>query len=85
MIAGQEQNYEYYTGRFRLETTVFNGFPLPEASAFIVFEEDRVSRLKYGDVAVVHALLEPHSDYIIQFRKAVTEGNFSSATVECCM
>ena len=59
-----------FSQRFHIVTRVFNAYPVVNVSAFVVFEEERISRLHYGDLAVLNATLEPHSDFIIQFRLA---------------
>ena len=53
-----------------VETRVFNAFPIVNVSAFVAFEEERVNRLQYGDLAILNTTLGPNSDFIIQFRRA---------------
>lgn len=62
---------------FHLTTRVFNAFPKPDVSAFVLFEHDRISRLHYGQLSVINATLEPHSDFIIQFREMPTDSKYS--------
>ena len=61
---------------FHLMTRVFNAFPKPDVSAFVLFEHDRISRLHYGQLSVINATLEPHSDFIIQFREMPTDSKY---------
>ena len=61
---------------FHLTTRVFNAFPKPDVSAFVLFEHDRISRLHYGQLSVINATLEPHSDFIIQFREMPTDSKY---------
>lgn len=61
---------EEFSRTFNLETRVFNAFPNSNVTAFVLFEQDRISRLHYGDLAVLNATLEPNSDFIIKFRQA---------------
>ena len=61
---------------FHLTTRVFNAFPKPDISAFVLFEHDRISRLHYGQLSVINATLEPHSDFIIQFREMPTDSKY---------
>ena len=68
------QDYEDHYGKFKVKTMVFNAFPSMNSTAFVLFEENRVNRLAYGELAVIEALLERHSDFIIQFRTVPKEG-----------
>ncbi len=71
----QAQAYDYdYGEQFRTTAVVFNAFPDPNVTAFVLFEEDRISRLSYGGFATVKTLLERHSDFIIQFKTVPKEG-----------
>ena len=56
-----------------IKTYVLNCFPSSDITAFITFERDRVSRLRYGKVAIVNATLQPNSDFVIQFRQKLTD------------
>ena len=57
-----------------VKTFVFNCFPSnSDLSAFITFERDRVSRLRYGGLSIVNAALQPNSDFIVQFRETLTD------------
>ena len=71
---GQEPAQETYYGQLKVKTTIFNAFPNRNTSAFVLFEEDRINRLAYGEMAVKEALLERHSDFIIQFKTVPKEG-----------
>ncbi len=74
-IALQTRAYEYdYGGQFTVTTMVFNAFPSLNVTAFVLFEEDRISRLGYGELVAVNTLLERHSDFIIQFKTVPREG-----------
>lgn len=67
---GKDPSLQAFSHKFKLKTRVFNAFPVANVTAFVVFEEDRVSRLHYGDLSIINATMEPHSDFIIQFRQA---------------
>ena len=58
----------------RIKTYVLNCFPNTNVTAFVIFEQDRVSRLQYGRLSIVNATLQPNSDFIIQFRQRPTDG-----------
>lgn len=60
---------------FILLTRVFNAYPNTNVSAFVLFEEERVSRLRYGQLAVLNVTFELHLDFLIQFRQIPTEGH----------
>ena len=66
--------YDASPNSFKLLTRVFNAYPNTNVSAFVLFEHERVSRLRYGDLVVLNATFEPHSDFLIQFRQIPTEG-----------
>ena len=66
----KDLGFEQFSRTFNLETRVFNAFPNPNVTAFVLFEQDRISRLHYDDLAVLNATLEPNADFIIQFRQA---------------
>lgn len=72
VVEGQED--ESYNEHFKVETIAFNAFPEVNATAFILFEEDRISRLAFGEFVIVEALLERHTDYIIQYKTVLKEG-----------
>ena len=67
---GTDSTLQVFSRKFKLKTRVFNAFPVSNVTAFVAFEEDRVRRLQYGALSVLNATLEPHSDFIIQFRRA---------------
>ena len=48
------------------------------ASAFVVFEEERISRLTYGHFVVARPMLESHADFVIQFKKIPKEGMYAT-------
>ena len=52
---------------------VLNCFPNTNITAFVTFEQDRVSRLRYEGYSAINATLQPNSDFLIQFREAVTD------------
>lgn len=60
-------------GQFRLPTYIFNIFPNRNVSAFVLFEEERVNRLEYGELRYVNITFEEYSDFIIQFRQIPTD------------
>ena len=66
---------------FLLLTRVFNAYPNTSVTAFIAFENERISRLRYGELAVLNVTLEPHSDYLIQFRQIPTEGQIRNLRI----
>ena len=70
----QDFDQEKYYGQLKVKTTVFNAFPDRNTSAFVLFEEDRINRLAYGETAVKVASLEKHADFIIQFKTIPKEG-----------
>ena len=65
-------------GGFPVETRIFNAFPNINASAFVVFEEERISRLTYGHFVVARPMLESHADFVIQFKKIPKEGMYAT-------
>ena len=71
---GKDLAQENYYGQLKVKTTIFNAFPNSNTSAFVLFEEDRINRLAYGEMATKEALLERHSDFIIQFKTVPREG-----------
>ena len=70
----------YYTSpnSFQVLTRVFNAYPNINVSAFVFFEEERVSRLLYEDLAVLNVTLEAHSDFLIQFKQIPKEGQMQT-------
>ena len=78
---GSDLNAPSHQRTFHLSTYVVNIFPDINVSAFILFEQDRVSRLHYGNVQHFNATMEPHSDFIIQFRQIPTDGKNSPASI----
>lgn len=60
-------------GQFRLPTYIFNIFPNRNVSAFVLFEEERVNRLEYGELRYVNITFSEYSDFIIQFRQMPTD------------
>ena len=67
-------------GYFQLPTYVFNVFPVTNVSAFVLFEEERVSRLEYGQLRHASVTFQEYSDFIIQFRKIPTDGKHNLDT-----
>ena len=59
------------------KAAVFNGFPDTSVSAFVIFKEDRVSRLRYGQLRSADVSMAPYTDYIIQFRQFPTDGELN--------
>lgn len=78
---GSDLNVPTHQRTFHLPTYVVNIFPDINVSAFILFEQDRVSRLHYGNVQHFNATMEPHSDFIIQFRQIPTDGKFFPTSI----
>ena len=76
----QEEQEELHQGpggglaAFPVETKVFNAFPDINVTAFVIFEEERISRLAYGHFVIARPMLESQTDYVIQFRKIPKEG-----------
>ena len=60
---------------FTVPTLVYNVFPDINVTAVVVFVNDRISRLQYGQLYFIDATYEPSSDFLIQFRQVVTDGN----------
>jgi hypothetical protein len=61
---------------FSISMFILNAFPDGNVSAFVLFENDRLERLSYGNQAFLQSLFEPLSDFIIQFRQSPTDGEF---------
>lgn len=76
--AAQGQEEPKQLGGFPVETRIFNAFPNMNASAFVVFEEERISRLSYGHFVVARPMLESHADFVIQFKKIPKEGIYAT-------
>ena len=77
-ISAAAQGETKQLGAFPVETRIFNAFPNINASAFVVFEEERISRLTYGHFVVARPMLESHADFVIQFRKVPKEGMYAT-------
>lgn len=61
-------------GSLPIKFFVMNCFPANNLAAFVNFETDRVNRLRYGELSIMIAALRPNSDFVIQFREALTDG-----------
>ena len=59
--------------RFVVTTTVVNAYPNTSVNAFVTFEEDSINRLKYGEKRVLDIVYEQHEDFIVQFKREVTD------------
>ena len=77
-ISATAQGETKQLGAFPVETRIFNAFPNINASAFVVFEEERISRLTYGHFVVARPILESHADFVIQFKKIPKEGMYAT-------
>ena len=71
---------------FTLPTLVYNAFPDTNVTAFVLFENDRISRLQYGQLYLINATYGPSSDFLIQFRQVVTDGKANNLfiTIKLC-
>lgn len=69
------------SGALAIKSFVMNCFPANELAAFVNFETDRVNRLRYGDLSIMVAALKPNSDFVIQFREALTDGEGNGPAV----
>ena len=59
-----------------VNVTAVNAFPDVNASAFVVFEHTRISRLPYGGSATRKLSPEDVSDFIIEFKQGITESTY---------
>ena len=77
------EDYEYSDepqdqyDQLKLSTIVFNAFPFTNTSAFVLFEEDRINRLQYGEHAITKTKLDQYADFIIQFKSMGKEGKIN--------
>ena len=73
-IMQEEEDHQRGGSAFPVETKVFNAFPDVNITAFVIFEEERISRLAYGHFIIARPMLEIQADFVIQFRKIPKEG-----------
>jgi len=73
-ITQEEEDHQRGGSAFPVETKVFNAFPDVNITAFVIFEEERISRLAYGHFIIARPMLEIQADFVIQFRKIPKEG-----------
>ncbi len=67
----------YVSNSIFIRTYVINCFPNTNYTAFITFERDRINRLPYEGYSISNATLQPNSDYLIQFREAITDSKYN--------
>lgn len=57
-----------------IRTTVFNAYPNVTVNVFVVFEVEAVNRIKYGQERTLNITYQQHADFILQFKKEITDG-----------
>lgn len=57
-----------------IRTTIFNAYPNVTMNVFVVFEVETVNRIKYGQERTLNITYQQHADFILQFKKEITDG-----------
>ena len=57
-----------------IRTTIFNAYPNVTMNVFVAFEVEAVNRIKYGQERTLNITYQQHADFILQFKKEITDG-----------